>query len=372
MAGRLRRMDVRAKMAQGRSVSCCLVTGGCGFIGSTLALRLKRRFPRAKVIALDNFHRNGSRLNALRLRDGGIEIVEADVRDRDAMAAAGPCDLVIDAAAEPSVMAGRGDDVSYVVDTNLGGTLNILECARRWQARLLFLSTSRVYPVRTLREIRLVEGRERFDIATDQALPGITAAGISESFPVEGARTLYGATKFASEVMVREYAEQFGLDAVVNRCGVIAGPWQMGKIDQGVIALWVAAHIFGKSLKYVGYNGLQVRDVLHVEDLASLVERQASHASPLAGAVYSVGGGVDRSCSLRELTTLCRQRTGSLIDIPVDPGVREGDVPLFITDASRVSDAFGWSPERSLRDIVGNIAGWIEGNADTLRPILGG
>jgi CDP-paratose 2-epimerase len=331
---------------------------------------LKGLYPKAKITAFDNFYRNGSRLNESRLREAGVTVVEADVRDRQALAAVGECDVVIDAAAEPSVMAGRGADVAYVVDTNLGGTLNVLECARQWRARFIFLSTSRVYPVEALRAIRLVETPERFEIAAEQAIPGLSAAGIAEEFPVDGARTLYGATKFASEVMVREYAAQFGLDAVVDRCGVIAGPWQMGKTDQGVVALWVASHAFGRPLKYIGYGGRQVRDVLHIGDLTALVARQVGHGAPLGGAVYAVGGGRGCSCSLRELTALCSDATGVRMEIPVDPVVREGDVPLFITDASRVQAAFGWAPERGMKDVVEDIAGWIRAARDTLRPIL--
>jgi CDP-paratose 2-epimerase len=157
---------------------------------------------------------------------------------------------------------------------------------------------------------------------------------------------------------------------VVNRCGVLAGPWQMGKVDQGVITLWVASHIFGRPLKYIGYNGLQVRDVLHIDDLAALVEMQVSRNESLAGAVYTVGGGRDRSCSLLELTALCRELTGKQIELAVVPDVRDGDVPIFITDSARVKVAFGWEPERSLRDVVADIAGWIQGAPDTLRPIL--
>lgn len=364
-------MTSHVESVDGRKVCACLVTGGCGFVGSALCLKLRRRFPAARIVAFDNFHRNGSQLNEKRMQAAGIEVIKADVRDRKALNAVGACDLLIDAAAEPSVLAGRGSDVDYVVDTNLGGTLNVLECARQWRSRLIFLSTSRVYPVATLRAIALRVMPERFEIAEGQSLPGITAAGIGESFPVEGARTLYGATKFASEVMVREYAAQFGLDAVVNRCGVIAGPWQMGKVDQGVIALWVAAHLFGRPLKYIGYDGRQVRDVLHIDDLAALVvDRQAVSGESLGGAVYAVGGGRECSCSLRELTALCAEVTGARMQIPADPDVREGDVPLFVTDAGRAKAAFGWKPERGMREVVADIAAWIRSDAETLRPIL--
>lgn len=351
----------------------CIITGGCGFVGSSLALRLKARNPGARIVALDNFYRAGSRLNIPRLTQAGVEVVEGDVRRKADLEALGGADLVIDAAAEPSVLAGAGGTgADYVVDTNLVGTLNLLECARRWRSRFLFLSTSRVYPVEALRAIRLVEAAERFELDPVQALPGVSARGIGAAFPLEGPRTLYGSTKLASEIMVREYAAQFGLDAVINRCGVIAGPWQMGKADQGVVALWVARHLYGKPLRYIGYGGKQVRDVLHVDDLSDLILLQAERAAAFKGEVFMAGGGRGCSASLRELTALCREATGCVMDIGRDEAVREGDVPLYVTDGSDTERALGWKPGRTIRTVVEDIAGWISSNKEALRPVLAG
>jgi CDP-paratose 2-epimerase len=350
-----------------------VITGGCGFVGSSLALRLKARHPGARIVVLDNFYRAGSRLNIPRLTRASIEVVEGDVRRKADLEGLGGADVIIDAAAEPSVLAGAGGTgADYVVDTNLVGTLHLLECARRWRSRLLFLSTSRVYPVESLRGIRLTEGEERFEIDPAQTLPGITGKGIAADFPLEGARTLYGSTKLASEIMVREYAAQFGLDAVVNRCGVIAGPWQMGKADQGVIALWVARHLYGQPLRYIGYGGKQVRDVLHVEDLADLVVLQAERRAAFHGEVFMVGGGRGCSASLRELTGLCRRVTGREMPVGLEPSVREGDVPLYITDGTGTEAALGWKPARTMQSVVEDVASWIEGNKESLRPVLAG
>ncbi len=350
-----------------------LITGGCGFVGSFLALRLRARHPAARIVALDNFHRAGSRLNADRLRADGVIVAEGDVRRKGDVDAAGPADLVIDAAAEPSVLAGReGVGADYVVETNLTGTLHLLECARRWRSRFLFLSTSRVYPIETLRAIRMMERESRFEIDPDQALPGVTERGIAEDFPLEGPRTLYGATKLASEIMAREYAAQFGLDLAVNRCGVIAGPWQMGKVDQGVVTLWVARHLYGLPLRYIGYGGKQVRDVLHVEDLGDLIELQAGREAPFRGDVYMIGGGRTCSVSLRELTALCRAATGKRLEIGLDSAVREGDVPLYITDGAVTEAALGWRPRRSMETVVGDIARWIHDQYDRLAPVFAG
>ena len=75
--------------------------------------------------------------------------------------------------------------------------------------------------------------------------PGASEHGIAEHFPLGGARTLYGATKLAAELLLTEYADAFGVRAVIDRCGVIAGPWQMGKVDQGVFTHWLLAHRSG-------------------------------------------------------------------------------------------------------------------------------
>ncbi len=348
-----------------------LITGGAGFVGSSLAIRLRSHFAPAEVVVLDNLHRRGAEFNAERLERAGIPLCKADVRD--AISFNLPrCDLVIDAAAEPSVMAGRfgGDDVPYVVGTNLVGTLHALEAARKWGAGFVFLSTSRVYPLEALRRIALREIADRFEIAPVQSQPGITERGISESFPLEGARTLYGATKFSGEIMVAEYATQFGLRAIINRCGVIAGPWQMGKADQGVVALWAARHWYGKALAYIGYGGRQVRDAVHVEDLADLLVRQLDGGLPEGGALYNVGGGRGVSFSLRELTVLCRAATGKTVPVAAEETIRPGDVPLYITDASRAQKAYNWRPCRDMVRIVEDSVSWIRDHEERLRGIL--
>ncbi len=358
-----------------------LITGGAGFVGSSLALRFKYRNPDVEVICMDNLYRKGSELNCARLENAGITFLKSDVRHRDSFNIAS-CDLVIDAAAEPSVMAGDDGDAEYVVDTNLGGTINLLEAARKWGAAFLFLSTSRVYPVELLQGIVIDEADSRFEIAEKQSLPGVSADGIAEEFPLDllnatgytdkaGGRTFYGATKYASEVMVREYAAYFGVRTVVNRCGVLAGPWQMGKVDQGVTALWVAAHIYGKKLAYIGYGGKQVRDVLHVDDLADLIFLQLERMDLWNGEVYNIGGGRDISFSLRELTELTEVVTGKSLNIGVIDTVRAGDIPLYLTNTDKVMRTFGWEPRKMAVDIVEDIGKWIYDNKDMLHFVLG-
>ena len=229
-----------------------LVTGGAGFVGAHLAVELAARRPADAIVALDNLYRRGSELNLPRLRAAGVEFVHGDVRELGDLLAIGHVDALVECSAEPSVMAGVGGSPATVVGTNLVGAYHCLELARRCDAQFVFLSTSRVYPVAPLAGLALEEGETRFELAAEQPVAGASAAGIAEGFPLEGARTLYGATKLAAELLIGEYAETYGLRTVVDRCGVVAGPWQMGKADQGVFTYWMLAHVLDRPLRYIG------------------------------------------------------------------------------------------------------------------------
>ncbi len=347
-----------------------LVTGGAGFVGSALALRARTEWPDATVTALDNLRRRGSELNLARLRDAGVAFVHGDIRCPADLAPLGrELDLLLECSAEPSVLAGYDGDPSYVVDTNLGGTVHCLELARRARAALVFLSTSRVYPVAALNAIGTDDTPTRVEIAAQQELPGVSAAGISEDFPLAGTRSIYGATKLASELLIAEYGEAFGLRTIVNRCGVIAGPWQMGKVDQGVFSLWMARHLQGGSLTYNGWggDGRQVRDLLHVDDLADLVVAQVTALERLDGSTFNVGGGRACSLSLLETTALCEGITGRRIAIGPVPDTRQADIRLYLTDNARVMAATGWAPRRTAEDVLRDLHAWMTAHADALR-----
>ena len=286
-----------------------LITGGAGFVGSNLAVALKRAHPDWNVTAFDNLYRRGSALNLPRLADAGVSFLEGDVRKPDDLASVPAPDAIVECSAEPSVLSGIDGDTSYLVHTNLTGAYNCLELARRTDADVVFLSTSRVYPTARLAEAAVVEADTRLELAATQEHPGISAAGISEDLSLTGARTLYGTTKLAAELLIEEYRAAFGVRAVVDRCGVIAGPWQMGKAEQGVFTHWVLSHHFGLPLSYIGFggSGKQVRDLLHVDDLVDLIELQLLDPEGWDGAVVNVGGGRDCSLSLVEATEICRQ-----------------------------------------------------------------
>ena len=350
-----------------------LVTGGAGFVGSNLALAFKRDRPSASVLAFDNLKRRGSEFALDRLRAGGVEFLHGDVRSPTDLASTGAVDLLIEASAEPSVHAGYDGDPNYLIHTNLLGAANCLEHARQHGAALVFLSTSRVYPIASLRALPLDRIATRFALRADAQIPGASTAGISEEFALGGSRSLYGATKLSAELLIEEYRAMYGIRALINRCGVISGPWQMGKVDQGFIALWMARHLFGGPLSYMGFggDGLQVRDVLHVDDLYDLLVRQlADLERNSAQGFYNVGGGMENSISLCELTAFCQEISGKRLEIGRVAETRDADVPYYVSDCSAVTGATGWKPQRKLRTVLEDVWRWLVDNRDQVKSVL--
>jgi CDP-paratose 2-epimerase len=357
-----------------RDYRTILVTGGAGFVGSSLAIRLAADLPSARVFAADNLRRRGSELVLERLRATGVRFLHADVRNPEDLALRGlDVDLLVDCAAEPSILAAYAGDVEYVINTNLMGSVHSLQVARRTGADVLFLSTSRVYPVASLNAIRVEEAETRYRLALEQDLPGVSRCGIAEDFPLLGARSLYGTTKLASELLLHEFAEMYGLRFIVNRCGVIAGPWQMGKVDQGVFTLWAAHHVLRKPLQYVGWGGTgkQVRDILHIDDASDLVARQAADFARFAGGTYNVGGGPDCSLSLLEATEICRRLTGTTVPVDAVSETRRGDVRIYVSDIRRIAGVSGWTPRRTAEETLESIVRWLKDNMSRLAFLWG-
>jgi CDP-paratose 2-epimerase len=350
-----------------------LITGGAGFVGANLALTLAAAHRGWDVIALDNLYRRGSELNLPRLREGGVTFVHGDVRNFEDLLAVGEIAAIVECSAEPSVLAGTGGgSPDYLVQTNLLGAYHCLELARRTGAQLIFLSTSRVYPVAPLQALALEESETRYEIAAGQAVPGASPAGISEDFPLTGARTLYGTTKLSAELLIAEYAEAYGVRAVVDRFGVIAGPWQMGKVDQGVFTYWMLAHVLDRPLSYLGFggSGKQVRDLIHVDDASALVGLQLAEPDRWAGVTVNVGGGPACSLSLRETTALCAEITGRQLAVGADPAQRPGDLPVYISDTARLESSTDWRPRRTAKETMTDIFDWIVANEPVIRATL--
>jgi CDP-paratose 2-epimerase len=349
-----------------------LITGGAGFIGANVSVSLATLHPDWEIVALDNLKRRGGELNLPRLREHGVSFVHGDIREFTDLDPIGEIDVIVECSAEPSVLAGIDGSPDYLVGSNLIGAYHCLELARKRSAFLIFLSTSRVYPVAALERLQLDEVETRFELSDNQPIAGVSRAGISEQMGLDGARTLYGATKLAAELLIEEYRAAYGLRAVVNRCGVIAGPWQMGKVDQGVFTYWMLAHHFKRPLSYIGFGGTgkQVRDLLHVDDLTALLDEQLASPDHWDGVTANVGGGRACSLSLTETTAICSELTGNAIEVVASGDSRAGDIPVYLSDCSKLFSLTDWRPNHDARSVLSDIHMWTLENETAIATAL--
>jgi CDP-paratose 2-epimerase len=351
------------------------ITGICGFVGSSVAAWLRQRDPNVQVAGLDNFCRPGSETNRLRLRALGVSVRHGDVRIASDFESLPAVDWVVDAAANPSVLAGVDGTTSsrQLLEHNLQGTINILEYCKRAQAGFVLLSTSRVYSIRALSALPLVVRDHVFRLDDNSPLPaGVSRHGIDVDFATSAPLSLYGSSKLASETLALEYSEAFSFPVWVNRCGVLAGAGQFGTAEQGIFSYWVHAYAGKRPLKYIGFDGSghQVRDAFHPDDLAELVFRQMNCADRIENRIFNAGGGPQNAMSLAQLSAWCADQFGQR-DIAADPTNRPFDVAWVVIDNRRAATQFNWVPKRALTSILEEIAGHAERNPHWLE-ITGG
>jgi len=337
-----------------------LITGVCGFAGSALAECLLERKPGLRICGMDNLMRPGAETNRARVEKLGVDFVHGDLRSASDVEGLPACDWVIDAAANPSVLAGLSGSGSSrrLFEHNLSALGNVLEYCRQHKAGLLLLSSSRVYSIPALVSIPLRAEHGAFVVDSSAELPtGLTANGIGVNFSTAAPVSLYGATKLASEIMALEYGAAFGFPVWITRCGVLAGAGQFGTPAQGIFAYWVNAHLRRRPLRYIGFNGLglQARDAFHPRDLAALLLAQTRTGRADGQRIYTAGGGIPNTMSLAQLTAWCDERFGAHPPA-VDPAPRMYDIPWVAMDNTDVTRDFDWRIEMPLPVILEGIA----------------
>jgi CDP-paratose 2-epimerase len=347
-----------------------LITGICGFVGSTLARAMLESAENFQIVGVDNFIRPGSELNRRELAKLGVKIIHADIRSATDFETLPAADFVIDAAANPSVLAGVDGQTSsrQLLEHNLWGTVNLLEYCKTHRAGLILLSTSRVYSVSPLAALPVEVHQHAFRPASGATLPeGLTAAGVSEKFSTAPPISLYGSSKLASEVVALEYAETFQFPVWINRCGVLAGAGQFGKPDQGIFSFWINSHLRRRPLKYIGFDGCghQVRDCLHPRDLVPVLLAQMNHRGQDKPRIANFSGGAANTMSLAQLTAWCDARFGKHL-VATDAKPRPFDIPWMVLDSSLAQKTWNWSPKISLPQVLEEIATHAEANPNWL------
>ncbi len=334
-----------------------LVTGGCGFVGTNIALFLSKK--KYKVQSLDNLSRKGSKYNLNLLKKNNIKNYNLDISKANSLKKLPKYNLIIDCCAEAAVEVSK-KQIDRVVNTNLIGTINILKKAKKDNSKIIFLSSSRVYPINLLNKI--VKSKKIKKTLTIKKK-------INESTDIQGAKSIYGLTKLASEMFIEEFSYAFGIKYLINRCGVISGPLQFGKQDQGFVSLWIWNHINKKNLNYIGYgaHGNQIRDVLHINDLCNLILIQIKKFNQINNKLFTVGGSKKSYTSLKNLTFICEKITKNKLKIGKKTKTSIYDIPYYITNNNYVSKIYKWKPKKSIYDVIKDTYIWLSNNKKILK-----
>ena len=333
-----------------------LITGGCGFVGTNLALFLNSKG--IKVNCLDNLTRKGSIYNLNLLKEKKIKNFKIDISNYKKIKKLPKYDFIIDCCAEAAVEISK-KDVDKVINTNFFGTLNILKKAKKDKSKIIFLSSSRVYPIKDMNNLinkKIIKSKIKINKIFD------------EKDNVLGPKSIYGFTKLSSEMLIEEFSYAFDLKFIINRCGVISGPLQFGKQDQGFVSLWIWKHLNKNKMNYIGYGGLgnQVRDVLHIYDLCDLIFLQIKMFNKINNQTFTVGGSKKSYVSLKQLTKICERVTENKIKFGKIPKTSIYDIPYFITSNNMVTKIYRWKPKRNILEVVKDTFLWLKNNKSTI------
>lgn len=335
-----------------------LITGGAGFIGVNAA----KKFLDAShsVTVLDNLSRKGTDINAKFLEEhykGKYEFVKADVRTDQKVLnkLAESNDVILHLAAQVAVTTSVTDPRTDF-DINALGTFNVLEAARLSTKKpaILYASTNKVYG--GLEHLQVVESGSRVKFKDD-------IEGVDEACPLDF-HSPYGCSKGAADQYVRDYARLYNLQTVVFRQSCIYGPHQLGVEDQGWVAWFLIAAMFGRPVTVYG-TGKQVRDLLYVDDLTDLYVRAVEKIDAVKGQVFNIGGGHRNSLSLLEFLDIIDKD----LKMPMKHSFsdwRPGDQPIFVSNNAKAKKLLGWEPKMDVRKGIKNLLDWLQANKSTL------
>tara|TARA_B100001741_G_scaffold307382_1_gene302146 strand:- start:1191 stop:2219 length:1029 start_codon:yes stop_codon:yes gene_type:complete len=336
-----------------------LITGGCGFVGSNLAIYLKEKFNKSRISTLDNLCRKGSEINRKRLKFHNINNLKIDISNNKKILKLPKYDLIIDCCAEAAVEVSKLNP-DKVIFTNLIGTYNIVKKCVKDKSKIIFLSSSRVYSIEAIKKI-IGKINLRNEIKTNFL--------INENFNTSGVKSLYGLSKLSSEEIIKEYNYTNNLNYIINRFGVISGPWQFGKQDQGFVSLWVGKHMEKKKLRYVGFggHGNQIRDIIHIDDVCEIIFKQIKNFSKIKDNIFNIGGGIKNKLSLKDLTRKCQVITGNKVKITKKSKTSNYDIPYYVSDNKKIFKFYNWLPKKNIDQIIHDIYFWLITNQNIKR-----
>jgi len=333
-----------------------LITGGCGFLGSHVCELYTKKGH--NVTSFDNLTKhelNRTKYDAKAAREHvlnflkslKVKTVNGDIRNKDELLQASEnCDYIIHTAAQPAMTISI-EDPELDLATNVIGTFNVLEAARKRDIPVVICSSIHVYGNKINETLK--EGPTRFLREPPT---------IDEQHPtMEGITTPLHASKRATELYVQSYIDTYGLKAAAFRFTGMYGPRQFGSEDHGWVANFTIRTLLKKPITVFG-TGKQVRDILYATDAAQAFDAFYRTKEP---GIYNIGGGIDRSISLSECIQLIEEITGIKADVKYSPK-RTGDLWYFVCDITKAKEKLHWSPKISNREGVGKLAAWVAEN----------
>jgi len=354
-----------------------LVTGGCGFLGSHICEHyIKKGW---EVIAYDNltkYEYMRTNYNVEKIRDYnydllqrmGVVVIIDDIRNKRALEKfAEKCDYIVHTAAQPAMTISL-EDPQLDFEVNVQGTLNVLECAKKYEVPLVNCSTIHVYGNGINKDCK--EGINRFYLYSVQYIHGATT---SQSID-EDEETLTGtlsplhASKRAAEIYVQTYIDTYNLRAANFRLTGMYGPRQFGGEDHGWVANFAIKTVLGLPIKVFGTDK-QVRDILYIKDAVDAFDYWHRAGCPVG--TYNIGGGIEKSISIKECLVLLSEITGNNQQITIEPP-RFGDLYYFVCDISKFRNRTEWIPkvipEKGLKKLVS----WIRETLELFQISKGG
>jgi CDP-paratose 2-epimerase len=338
-----------------------VVTGGCGFLGSHVCEHFKKLGE--EVASFDNLTKyelmrtgydvEGARLHNWNvLKEMGISLIRGDIRDKAQLQEAlKDCDYIVHTAAQPAMTISI-ERPEFDLTSNVVGTFNVLEFARRYDVPVVNCSSIHVYGNHINETI--AEGERRFTR---------NPATIDETYPtMQGNLTPLHASKRSAELYVQSYVDTYGLDAATFRLTGMYGPRQFGGEDHGWVANFVIRTVLGLPMKVFGTDK-QVRDILYVSDAATAFE--AFHQQTVPG-IYNIGGGLQNIISIAECLVLIQKITGIEQAISYEEA-RPGDLWYFASDITKARKNLKWEPCVSNEEGIQMLIAWVRVNIDLFR-----
>ena len=336
-----------------------LITGGAGFIGFNSAIYFSNK--NYEVHVIDDLSRKGVEQNLVKFKNNRITFYKVDIKKFDTV-------FKVFKKIRPSIILHQAGQVTvtksfenprFDMKSNIEGTVNILECIRILKIKPIFIypSTNKVYG--NLESIKILKRKRKYQYKSIK--------GINEKMPIYF-ESPYGCSKGAAEQYIKDYSKYYNFKSFIIRQSCIYGPNQYGQEGQGWVSWILMCAIFKKKFNIFG-NGLQVRDLLFIDDLLKMYELIILKAKFLKSTTFNAGGEIKNSLSILELLDFIKKEFKIKIKYTIKK-IRTGDQKIYISDCSKAKKELGWEVSTNIIHGMNELKKWILIEKEYLTKII--